>query len=438
MRKIVSMKKIIPFLILIIVFASCSHDKKIIANAQFIDSFIAHYQEPALIKASKGELEFWKNRLSPATVGYINELQYSAALMERFHLLGDIQDVKAADSILYLVDSAYNHREASPNISLARHYMVEHRFKEGKQYFLKATALGLKPYDYYSTSFDINLELGYYAEAQKDLQAIKKENDYGYHFRNSKWEHYNGNMDAAISAMQKAISLAGTNAGLQQAALSNTADLYLHDGQLEKANELYTQSIHISAADWHSLMGIGWIALVHDKNDTLAQKIFRFVSTQTKSPDPLLKLAQAIEAGVNAALQQKYAAAFEAKVTDTIYGNMYNKYLIDLYTSILNKPVAAEALAKKELDNRATPQTYSWYAYSLFCNNKPGEAFAMYKKFVSGKPLEALELYWIGKMMQGMHKDYNATAYFKSAYKNRYDLSPDKIKDLESMPGIKN
>ena len=136
-------------------------------------------------------------------------------------------------------------------------------------------------------------------------------------------------------------------------------------------------------------------------------------------------------------MEMKYAAVFEAEVTDTVYGNMYNKYLIDLYTGILNKPAAAEALAEKELTNRTTPQTYTWYAYALLKNHKPGEALKIYKQYISGKPLEALELYWVGKLMQGLNKNYNAIGFFKAAYKNRFDLSPDKAMDLETIPGVK-
>jgi tetratricopeptide (TPR) repeat protein len=184
-------------------------------------------------------------------------------------------------------------------------------------------------------------------------------------------------------------------------------------------------------------MGLGWIALVHDKNNPLAEKIFAFVSTKTKSPEPLYKMVHAAEAKEDTNMQKKYAAAFETKVTDPLYGNMYNKYLIDLFTGILNKPALAEALAEKELQNRATAQTYTWYAYSLLKNNKPDEAFKIYQQHISGKPLEALELYWVGKLMQGLNKNYNAIGFFKAAYKNRFDLSPAKAKDLESIPGVK-
>ena len=124
--------------------------------------------------------------------------------------------------------------------------------------------------------------------------------------------------------------------------------------------------------------------------------------------------------------------AFAREATDTMYGIMYSKYLIDLYIGILNEPAKAKAIAENELKVRATPQTYCWYAYALFKNNEPAAANEIYKKYISGKSLEGLELYYMGMMMEGMNKNYNAGQYFKAAYKNRYDLSPDKIAYLET------
>jgi hypothetical protein len=85
------------------------------------------------------------------------------------------------------------------------------------------------------------------------------------------------------------------------------------------------------------------------------------------------------------------------------------------------------------LENRATAQTYAWYAWSLFSNNKKKEAYEQFEKNVSGRPLEGLELYWMGKMMNGMNKEYNAQAFFKAAYINKYDLSPAILQDLEKQ-----
>ncbi|MEP6610246.1 MAG: hypothetical protein ABJA76_00115, partial [Mucilaginibacter sp.] len=168
-----------------------------------------------------------------------------------------------------------------------------------------------------------------------------------------------------------------------------------------------------------------------DRNDTLAEKLFKFVLTKNKLPDPLFKLYQMAQQRGDKDMEKKYAGEFTAKATDTVYGRMYNKYIIEIYTGILNAPAKAEELAKDELTNRATPQTWAWYAYTLFKNNKHIEAYKVFEQHVSGQPLEGLELYYMGEMMKGLGKGYNAGEFFKAAKKNQHDLSPALKKDLE-------
>jgi hypothetical protein len=108
-------------------------------------------------------------------------------------------------------------------------------------------------------------------------------------------------------------------------------------------------------------------------------------------------MIQLADARGDSSAQKKYAIEFEAIVTQSYYGNMYNKYLIELYTGILNDPAKAEAIAAKELLNRSTPQTYAWYVWALCYNNKLAEAEKAYREHVSGQPLEGLELYWMGR-----------------------------------------
>ncbi|MBI2730177.1 MAG: hypothetical protein HYX40_05400 [Sphingobacteriales bacterium] len=426
------MKKIIPFLFFVIILASCRKEKTVIVDSTFTDSLIANYTVPAAIKANEDELQFWLGRIKPQTPDIINDARYASNLAVRFTLLGDITDIKKSDSVLKRLDAAFSHKEASPNVSLLTNAIRQHRFKEAETYFEKVRTIGIKKYEVFSLGFDIDFELGRYEQAQSELRTMRSSHDYGYFFRKSKWEHYKGNMDSAIAAMNKAAELAGSNNMLRLAALSNEADLYMHNCEVKKAYELYQQSVKINAADYHSITGIGWIALVYDKNDSLAEKIFQFVHSKIKSPDPLFKLYQMAQGRRDSVLEKRYATEFAIRASDSLYGNMYNKYLIEIYTGITKEPAKAEAIAKKEIEGRATPQTYAWYAYTLLTNNKKEEAYKVYEQFVSGKPLEGLELYWMGKLMQAFNKGYNAIEFFKAANKNRYDLSPSMANDLEN------
>ena len=409
---------------------SCNHEKKAIVVTSYIDSLISNYARPAMA-TNEADVEFWKNRINPHNPGITNELKYSAALAAHFALAGDMHDLTTGDSILHVVAKTYNDKEAAPYLSLVAHSIAQHKFSAADTFLHKARAIGIKRYDDAAYSFDVNFELGRYILATENLKNISSASDYGYQFRLSKLEHYKGTLDSAINAMMMAASLAGNNPLLTAAALSNAADLNLHAGQLTAAYRLYQRSINANSSDLHSIMGIGWIALVHDKNDSLAKKIFLFVSSKTKAPDPMLKLSQAAELKHDSVAQKKYAMKFAQIAGDSIYGTMYNKYLIELYTGVLHDAAKAEALAKKEIESRATPQTYAWYTWCLFCNNKKDEAYKIYEANVSGKPLEGIELYWMGKFMEGIGKGYNAREFFKAAEKNKYDLSPSMMKELD-------
>ncbi|MEP7256464.1 MAG: hypothetical protein ABI666_11860 [Ferruginibacter sp.] len=427
------MKQTITGIAILLLVASCKNEKKIIVSAAFMESLITNYTQPEVYKSNETDLQFWKSRIDPKSPGLVNELKYASTLVQRFHLSGDINDVIAADSILYIADKAFAHKEPAPDMALVRSSILQHRFKDADSLLDQAKKNEIKPYESITTSFDVDFELGRYQLAEAELKKITDYKDYGYNFRLAKLAHYKGELDTSIAAMHRAAEIADKSIPLKQAALSNEADLNLHSGNLQRASDLYAESIRLGAADLHSIMGLGWIALVHDKNDSLAEKIFLFVRSKTKVPDVLFKLSQVADARRDSVMQKKYADEFATIVTAPVYGNMYNKYVIELYTGILHDPAKAEAIAKRDLLNRATPQTYAWYVWTLFTNNKTAEADKVYQQYVSGKPLEGLELYWMGKFMQAQKKGYNAQQFFKAANKNRYDLSPSMVKDMEKV-----
>jgi hypothetical protein len=414
-----------------LIFISCENNQSI-TDRQFADSLLAHYTPASAVQEAEMNLAFWKKGINPGSPGLVSESRYAAALVTRFHHFGNIRDVWSADSVLTAVNAAYNEKEASPNMALAACSILQHRFALADGYLEKARKAGLKKYESLTASFDVDFEMGRYTNSAvyvKQLQAYK---DYGYYFRKSKWDHLNGAMDSAISAMLTAAELAGSSARLKNVALSNAADLYIHNDELKKANDLYMECIRMNSGDFHSITGLGWIALVHDRNDSLAQQLFEFVRSKNKLPDPIFKLYQVAQQKKDSVLQARYAGDFAREASNVAYGNMYNKYLIELYTGILHNPGKAEALAAAELNNRSTPQTNAWYAWALFSNNKKDAACKVYQQSVSGKPLEGLELYWMGKLMQGLGKAYNAQQFFNAAYKNHYDLSPAMAADLEA------
>jgi hypothetical protein len=426
------LKRIIYCLLIACCAGSCTHLQAPVVRSEFIDSLINHYSPPSLATDNQKEMQFWRQRINPSLPGYVNESRYAGCLNIEFRLFGDIDSLKKADSILEKVNRDFNFREASVDIAMASHCVTEHCFTRADSFLQKAKLLGLRPYESNSTSFDVDFELGKYSDAQAELNALISTIDFGYYFRKSKMEHLKGQLDSSIQTMLTAAALTESNHYLRGVALANAADLFIHAGDLKKANDLYTECVLLNSADFHSMMGLGWIAMVHDHNDSLAKRIFQFVLAKNKLPDALFKMTQLAGAMSDSPAQLKYAREFEEKATGPGYGRMYNKYLLQLYTGILRDPGSAETITRDELNNRSTPQTYAWYAWALFSNHKAGLAYKVFQEHVSGRPLEGLELYWMGRLMDGLDKKYNAVQFFKAAYKNKFDLDPSMCQFIEN------
>jgi len=419
---------------IVFVMISCGKKQSLIEKS-LIDSSIANYSRDfnKIAKFLENDLNFWKNRTIGQPADIVNSVKYAALLISKFQITGDVNYIHQSDSILFEVSKNYNHKESSIFSSLSNHYILQHRFHEADSLFKKADSLGLKTYNKLSQAFDIYFELGLFQLAEKSLLKLNQTNDFGYQFRISKLMHYKGDLDSSINAMTAATQLVSKNETLLQNAQSNLADLYLHDNDVKNAYFNYKVCLQKNASDLHSLMGLGWLALVHDGNDSLAKHIFEFAATKTLLPDPIFKLVSWAQFNNDTINELHFAQLFEQKAAQNIYGNMYNKYLILLYTQILNNPLKAVELARKEIINRATPQTYSWLVYSLAFNKEFDEADKLYKEFVEGKPLEGLELYYMGKYMLAKNKIYNAKQYFKEAAKNKYDLSPRIMDDINKL-----
>lgn len=425
----------ILFISLYLLFArvNFTNERTTVVDTVFTDSVLNNYSVLPAVKHIDDEIAFWKERINFNEPDYTNSMRYAGALINRFHISGDIADVKKSDSVLLHVSKQFKGTEAAPYLSLSAHAMLQHEFVKADSFLTLAKNIGLKKYEAVGAGFDVSFELGNMSYAAVNLKGMQDATDYGYQFRKSKLMHYKGALDSSINAMKAAHELSSANAVLRQAALSNLGDLYIHSGEMKKAADCFIKCIRENSSDIHSLMGLGWIALVHDRNDSLAERIFQFASTKTKSPEPLFKLIAVAQQRQDTALEYRYATAFEVAISDTNYGNMYHKYMIQLYTGVLNKPAHAVTIASKELLNRNTPQTNAWYAWALFKNGQTAAAMKVFNEKVSGKPLEGLELYWMGKLLQAVNKNSAAQQYFYEAEKNKYDLYPAVTKDLELL-----
>jgi hypothetical protein len=81
--------------------------------------------------------------------------------------------------------------------------------------------------------------------------------------------------------------------------------------------------------------------------------------------------------------KSKLEKEFVQTVSCPEYGDMYNKYLIELLSDDPKTVDQALALAEKEVESRPTPETFSWLAWTKYRRGDVNEAAALFQNHVA-------------------------------------------------------
>ncbi len=394
------MKKITTFTllsILIITNISSCKKKESITNKNDYNVFInPKFQKEALQK-NETEISFWNNKLKADTGSFINMLEVGFNTLAHFKLSGNVNDLVFADSLFYGTINKLNNKEASVYFALAQNAITQHKFKEAEQFINNAEKIGADAYTINLVRFDINMELGNYLAAALSLKNIaKQENNFDYLIRKAKYEDHLGNTEITIATMEKAYELVKNNNKKSTInwVTTNLADMYSHANRLQEAYGMYVKALQLDSANLYALKGIATICFVQDKNNEEAERIFKFILSTTESPDLNLNLAEIAEVKGDVQSKNKYLNTFLAKIqSNKNYGNMYNKYLVDVYLNDKVDIAKGLNIAQNEMNNRKTPETYSWLAMANYKANNIAVANEILSKYVLNKTKEPDALY---------------------------------------------
>ena len=140
-----------------------------------------------------------------------------------------------------------------------------------------------------------------------------------------------------------------------------------------------------------------------------------------------------IEGGAgNIEIKSQYENLFFKMLYQNKYGNMYNKYILSKIFSGKGNKSEALSISLKEIQNRATPETYSWLAYSYFQNGKIDEATKLVQSEVVGKTFEPESLFIAGIILNKSHKIQSEDC-LKQCLKSEFELGPEKYKILQRL-----
>lgn len=429
--------KILPVftaILITLLFTGCDKKSDQITNVDDYDSFLVLNENEKTDFASK-EIEFWQNKFNkaPNQTSYLNKIASNYSVL--FEQTGDIQSLYKAEELLIKSNQQLNYTDASSLRSLAKNYITQHRFKEALDLANKAFETNDKIKETHKLLFDVHMELGNYELAKSSLRAISDSNDFDYLIRLAKWNDHKGDLDAAIVMMEKASRIVEKfdNKYLLSWTYSNLGDMYGHAGNIEESYKNYIKTLKIDPNNSFALKGLAWIAFSYEKNTSEAKRILDVVSKKHNSPDFYLLKAEIAEYEKDFASQESFLKKYFNSLESKNYGVMYNKYNGFLYaddSKTLNKTFA---IAKQEIANRPTPQSYdllAWYYYKM---GNAKEALGIVNKYVVNKSFEPEVLYHIACIYKANNVLNEIKPIKEELQASIYELGPNMVAKIDRL-----
>lgn len=419
---------------LILLLSGCEKKSDRITNREDYNHFLLS-EVDKVKEFSLSEIVFWQGKFdaAPNQISYLSKIAANYGVL--FEETGDINYLYKAEDLLLESNEALKYSEVGTIRALARNYITQHRFKEALKLTEKAFKIGEGMQETQKLFFDLHMELGNYEEAKNCLKFICNENDFDCLIRMAKWNDHQGDLETAISLMEKALEKAKTNGhdGLLLWAYSNLGDMYGHAGRIQNAYDSYLKALEINPNHSFALKGLAWIAFSHEKNTKEALRIVNHISKKHNSPDFYLLKAEIAEYEKDEALKESSMKGYFKMLEQNNYGVMYNKYNALLYADDKDSAQKALLIAQEEVNNRPTPDSYDLLAWAYFNLGDTKKAFEIVQKYVADKSFEPELNYHVATIYKANNLKNKIKPIKEDLKASIFELGPnmtDKIEDL--------
>lgn len=417
----------------LLLFTACS-DKKHIASPNDYTIFL----KEGLVEKEAGRINeervFWQQRLQRDTGNFVDMMKLASVHLRLFKLKGEINDLQTGDSLLKASTAKLNNNDPDILFAISQNSIAQHKFRDAALYNESAQKAKGDMYTVRLLEFDAGMELGLYQNASRSLATLKNKSSFDYLIRLAKEEDHKGNLDKAIKLMEQAFEkVKNKDKGLYCWALSNLADMYGHAGRIQESYNAYLDVLRKDSSYIYALKGIAWIAYSHDKNTAEAKHILHYILSQTKMPVLWLTLAEIEEWEGNEVKKNAYLRNFLDEIQKPGYGDMYNKYLIEIYLDELKDPGKALAIADKEVNNRPTPETFDLLAWTLYKKGENEKAFSFAKNNVNRRTFEPNAVLHTALIFAGNGKKKEARQMLEECLESSFELGPLLTKEIKKQ-----
>lgn len=427
--------KKLPFLVFTILFIfGCETTPKQITQKADYEKYLT-LKDNKSITFAQNEIDFWQKKFDAAP----NQISYLSQIASNYNTLfeytGDIKNLYKTEELLIKSNEAYNYSRVSTIRSLARNYISQHRFKEALALANKALAIGEGKKETQKLLFDVQIELGNYTEAVKNLNAIRDMNDFDYLIRLAKWNDHKGDLKTAITFMEKARTIAEkeNNKVLKIWSYSNLGDFYGHAGKIQESYDSYLKTLALDPNYSYALKGIAWIVFSKERNTKEANRIIDAITSTHNTPDFYLLKSQIAQFEGNKSEEIKNKNAYFSMMEKNNYGAMYNKYNVLIYADDKQSTSKALEIAKIEVNHRPTPDSYDLLAWSYLNIGQNKKALEIAQNHVVGKSHEPKVQYHLAMIYKANNLAQKVIPIKEELLSSLYELGPNFEKKVSQL-----
>jgi tetratricopeptide (TPR) repeat protein len=406
----------------ILILLACKEKSEPIVNPSDYTQYLMLTNDEALSSCEE-EMVFWKNRLAKNNDDEVSILKLAGLHASRFQLNGKVEDLKISDSLYHAVLKSTPFGKSEIYQALAANSITQHEFKQARKYIQEALSIGDSKDGSLFMLTDVSLELGDYQVAKNTLKKFVNKNSFAFLIREAKIKDHEGNLDSAIVLMERALERIKETKSTFIWTKSNLADMYGHAGRVKEAYQSYLEVLKRDPNYDYALKGIAWIAFSHDKNTTEAKNIATFLQNKKDLPDAHLLLAEIADFENDKTEKGNELKLFTEKARLPKYQGMYNKYLALIEAEDLQNPNETIEIAKKEILNRPTPQSYDLLAWGYFQNGQTEKAIEIAEQYIEGQTFEPEAYYHLGVMYKNVD-NRKSKRFLTEASQSSFELGP--------------
>jgi tetratricopeptide (TPR) repeat protein len=416
-------------LVCLAIFESCKHQAKPITNSGDYEKYMHLTSADSMpsLQHINIDIDFWGKRLAKDPEDAVAKVSLAGLYSSRFKTAGNIDDIHISDSLYLIANALFKTNTSSVYRALATNCITQHKFQQAKLYLDTALTLGDDKYITYLMRCDVFTELGNLDLAEQSLKNISDKKNFDHLIRKAKLLDHKGDMDAAIKTMEQAKekALQSKKESLILWATSNLGDMYGHANRFKDSYQCYLDVLKMKPDYLYALKGIAWLAFSHDKNTIEAKRIINYLAKLHPVPDYDLMLSKIADFANDNKTKLDLQNKFLTEVSDYRYGDMYNKYVFSLMTDEYQEADKALEIAKIEIDNRPTSQSYDLLAWAYYNKGQKDEALRIAKAFVEDRNHEPDALYHLGVIYAAAGNKKKAKEFFEQANDSAFELGPD-------------